>query len=197
MNCTEFKKMALLAHSGECPHAKVERMQAHRDACPACRMYEDDLQTIVGSLREESVRTIAGPSEAALRRIVEQARLQTPQPIPEWRLVLRPLAALAAGLTLILGLWLVPRPNHTPSHGAVSAADGAGTFTSILSLVLNHETAGYPVLPSDRDAMARHILILQGIGELTEPNETMEPEELQPTSLLRRSSPAVPVEIRG
>lgn len=197
MNCTEFRKMALLAHSGECPDAKVSRMQAHRDVCPACRTYEDDLQTIARALQAESARTVAGPSEATLRRIVEQARLRTPQPIPEWRLALRPLAGLAAGLTLILGLWIVPRSNHTPAPDAVSTANGAGTFTSILALVLNHETVGHPVLPTDRDAMARHILMLQGISELPEPNETMEPEELQPTSLLRRNTPEAPVEIRG
>lgn len=192
MKCAEFRNLTLLARDGECPERKRQPMEEHKRACPACRSYENDLGTLLLAARTESNRTVAGPSDAVVRRIMETARGQAPQRVPEWRLVLRPLAAMAAGLALIFGLWHFQPTRSARIPATTAPVEGTGTFGSILALVLNHDSANDGVLlPNDRDAMARHILILQGMVEMPESEEVTAPEEPLPTGLLRHSKPAV------
>lgn len=136
MKCEQAKLNILRADAGELVLWKQPALQRHLGACADCRHYRDDLRQISEATRAETQPAV---DTFAMRLLMNEARRVTAQRrVPAlgsrvWDFLrtleipaIRPVAAMAAALLLLLGgMWFVRQ------HGGVTLAWNDGVDQQI------------------------------------------------------------------
>ena len=196
MTTTEMERAVLLAHSGELAEAARDRLEKEITSDAETAAFRDDLEQICGMAREELASR--EPSAATMTNVLSDIRKRRARrtiiafPAPVIRL-----AACAAALTLVVGSWMVWVPAQAP-------ASSVAELRSIVAMVSSRDVD--PDIQADRGeteqirALARELLIMQGLAEDEDESSMSEEflfEELQPTTLRWRSTPASSSRIYG
>lgn len=104
-NCKEFTALLDLYVDGELSPEEMLRVQAHLDACSACRAYVDDALAIRASFPEaEETEVPDGFTEAVMAAVRQSGAPVKPVRRTPWKKMLLPLAACFAVAVLALPL---------------------------------------------------------------------------------------------
>lgn len=188
MNTDEIRQKILLDESGELSARDTARLRKCLDSDGEARRYSADTHRMTTMARE--ALPTGEPSRAVLARIGAAARERS---VPR-HLFFRPavqVLAYAAALALVVSGWLVLGPD-TRTH-----ADRIVEMHTILEIVTENElpsmeVEGTPEKDAQLAALARQLLIMEGLsGDDLEELEVL-PLELPTTDFQSHSTAALP-----
>jgi hypothetical protein len=188
MNCDEVQRRILLARSFELPYDAERSLDNHIDGCEECRAYRDDMQAIVSAARIALPH--GHPSAATLSNIRAKAtdQLNRPAVIAFPGIAVRVLA-YAAAVVIAVASWQLMSPAVTTP---VDSENNIGAILACLQEDSYAETEDYSETSngSELDELARQLLMMEGLSvdQLTEAEQAIQFEELQPTGLQSDSS---------
>ncbi len=188
MNTDEIKRKILLAESGELSAHDTVKLEKQLGSDAEARQYRADTRRMTKVAREALPTGVPGP--AAMARIRKAAgRHAAPRP-----LIFRPavqVLAYAAALALVVSGWFALAP------ATRTQADRIAEMHTILEMVAEDELPALEVQATGEEdaqlaALARQLLIMQGLsGDDLEEIEYL-PDELPTTDSQSRSSAAPP-----
>ena len=190
MKCVEWKDGILLADSGELDDAALQALEEHLSGCDDCRDFSDNTARTMAAAR----RALCGeqPASATVARILERAgtwkRKGFPDiivfPIPVVRI-----AACAAVLAVVAGGWFLLSPADDEPR--------VGELRALVAMVSEEVEEDYEYADGrdngELQALARELLIMEGLSVEDSLYEESSQEEPAPTALQSHSSDVLPV----
>lgn len=189
MNCNRFQKDILLNSSGELSQKGQQTLSKHLADCDSCRNYRDQMLTDVKAMGD--LLPSGEPSSTVMAHIRERAQEATEEP----RAILFPkpfmpaLAAVAACLVIIGGIWIAMRP-------AISY-ERIDELGEILSMTSSEEWEATNVNGPDVSDLAEQLLEMEGFGDDSFIDLQLEDWMPAPTALQLRNTHAIPSKICG
>lgn len=202
MNCQNAEQAILLAETGELSDRRMRELDAHLASCAACAHYRQSARRLVASARES--RPAGEPSAIMMARI-RAAAVQ--RPVPRFLLFPRPVVqvlAYAAAFAVLAGGWFAfspgpASPKGTSMNDFSAIMHAAAETTPTMMMEARDGSATEPEVRT----LARELLMMEGlveeeVVEIEAPDaEATSDEELSPTVLRWRSSPASPRSVCG
>lgn len=193
MNCRNAEQGILLAETGELSGRKLRKLEAHVTACAACAQYRRSAVGLVAAARK--ARPAAEPGQLAMTRIRAAA---AQRPVPGFVFLRQPVVqalACAAAVAILAGGWFACFPGASMEQ----------TLLNDFSAIIHAAAETTPTMMDARNGSAREqevrtlageLLAMEGlldelVVEIEPPNaEATSDEELSPTALRWRNSPA-------